>query len=147
MAAALATSLKIATCEPVRDQFFRIVHGAIRNTRHAHPEYKIGSTASISIAKRASGLLSAYWRERVPAEPADSGDGALRSSLPVRSGPSARWGRGDSAMPRPLRRLRQEISRQMATLKHTEDENYVRAMIDVLRMIARLENRDGRNSS
>ncbi len=62
-----------------QQRIFRAVAGAVCNTAHAHPNWRLSEKrAEQSIAKRATGTLIAIWREVLAAsEPSDSEGGML----------------------------------------------------------------------
>lgn len=68
----MTTLSKRAT--PRQTKVLRIIEGAVLNAGHAHPEWKISPVMARSIAKRASGTLTAAWP-----------DVLAGVSLPVRS--------------------------------------------------------------
>lgn len=57
---------------PPQQRIFRAVAGAARNAAHGHPKWKISSAMVNSIAKRATGTLTAQWREVLAAGPSES---------------------------------------------------------------------------
>lgn len=71
---------------PSQQRIFRAVAGAVRNAADGHPKWRISRVMAHSIAKRATGTLTAQMREVLAAGPSESrADGA--SGLP---GPSTR---------------------------------------------------------
>jgi hypothetical protein len=64
----MATLYKRAT--PTQARILRIVAGAVMNVAHYHPEYGLTDRIARSIAKRATGTLTAQWREVLAARTA-----------------------------------------------------------------------------
>ena len=127
---------------PSQARILRIVEGAVRNAAHGHPEIDVPETFARSVAKRACGTLTSQWGEVLAARSASS-DGALET---VR-GSGARVGlntvratrRGAvQAGPRrsPLVGLWADIQRLIREPKRLGNEERVKALVDVLKMIA-----------
>ena len=79
----MATLAKRATIRQAR--VMRIVVGAVMNAAHAHPGAQLNTRLARSIAKRATGTLSAQWRDvlALPLEAAsEAASGCLRGPPP-----------------------------------------------------------------
>jgi len=130
---------------PSQTRILRAVEGAIKNTCHAHPDLQISARAARSISKRAAGTLSAQWvdvlalRESVSS---DDGATAIRVSERRQSphhGMATERGTSQHSRRPALRHLRSKLAYRMKQIKRDEHPEYVRAMIDVLKLISRLE--------
>lgn len=125
-----------ATATPSQKRIYRAVRGAAINVAHAHPSWGINPIIARSIAKRATGTLTAGWPDVLAArESASSGGGevATASSRLVKVDPAKR---GASLLQRrPLRRLWRELARQVGPLKWAGQHERAAALIDVLRIV------------
>lgn len=123
---------------PSQARILRIVEGAVKNAADAHHEIKISPQHRRSIAKRAAGTLSAQWPAVLAANmPSGSGEPAkVPSGHRQSSGFVMAAGRGEVRTPRrsPLGRLISVLTRDMRRVKAEESADYVRAMVDVLRI-------------
>ena len=128
---------------PSQYRILRVVEGAVRNAAHAHPNIEIPQSFARSVAKRATGTLTAQWAEVLAARSASSEasdvTGYDARSRVVSSQHAIQRG---AVLPRrrrsPLMRLWQDIAKQMRALK-TDDPARYAAYQDVLRMIAGLQ--------
>lgn len=129
---------------PSQRQIMRAVAGAVYNTLHAHPTWKVPPALPGSVAKRAAGTICSQWADGLAGVtgPSASGGSGLRPScrevgrLPLDGRPK----RGASTAIRrsPLRKLVQKLSRPLRKLKK-EDPERAAVYIDVLKMIAKIE--------
>lgn len=131
---------------------YRMIEGACRNTISAHPNAILNAQLARSIAKRAAGTLTSGWR-RVLAAPLvwSEGDSAQTGSERVASGIGRR-------VPNPVRRranghgvggvshserhtllrLHEDIGHMAGAAKRSGQTERGQALIDVLRMIAKI---------
>lgn len=141
---------------PAQARMLRIIEGAIRNARHAHPDLKVSERHARSIAKRAAGTLSSQWggvlaeRGREPRGRPEraTGDAITRSpgeagdlATPPRAGRHASSPRRDGERLTLVRRsplsiiagkIGHEIGRRQSAGKHEE----ARALIAAVRIVA-----------
>lgn len=68
----MTTLYKRAT--PRQDKVLRMIEGACLNAAHAHPEWDFDPRFATSIAKRATGTLTAQWRDVLAAPLAERSD-------------------------------------------------------------------------
>lgn len=61
-----------------QDTIFRVVRGACENAANAHPEWRMDPRLHRSVAKRATGTLTALQREVLAALKASSGEPRLK---------------------------------------------------------------------
>lgn len=130
---------------PSQERVLRIVAGAVRNAVHAHPEIVVPDTFARSVAKRATGTLTASWPDVLAAHSASSGmaPAGIASRSP-RSGDllTRSKGRAHRARP-PLQQLWKRISKMVGDAKRSGNHDRAQALIDVLRMIAAAQRREG----
>lgn len=131
---------------PSQARILRIVEGAVKNAADAHPDQiELSPRFRRSIAKRAAGTLTACWPEVLAAavqSPSKTGATDKQDSVRQRSSYlSAANGRSAAQLQKraPLRRLQTQLFTQMKRWRRDESDDYVRAMIDVLRMIDKLK--------
>ncbi len=131
---------------PSQAMVLRIVEGAIRNAAHAHPDLEISARHRRSIAKRATGTLTAQWPDVLAAKPKRQKPSEI-DVFELNSGPERRQqshalktaGREATGFHRfPLRTLRKKMVRQMTEIRLSGDVARYAAWQDVLRMIADL---------
>lgn len=142
---------------PSQARILRIIEGAVLNTADAHGESR-DAWAARSIAKRATGTLTAQWPEvlaansRLPAK-ALAPDGKCRAcerrahAIRMRARNERiklNGGRAERRASQLLRRspllvLWERLKREMWHLKHTDQAKF-EATRDLLRMIDRLRN-------
>lgn len=125
---------------PTQARILRIVEGAIKNASDAHPRLVISPHQRRSIAKRAAGTLSAQWVGVLAAKPLPVSDEATGTIARRRSSNRVKAtvaGRAELSEPAPLGRVERHIYRNMRAIKRDESADYARAMIDVLRLIAK----------
>jgi hypothetical protein len=129
---------------PSQARILRIIEGAVKNAAYAHPEYDVPKRFARSIAKRATGTLTAQWPEVLAAknrEPSDKALGEIRRSL---APPSAqvvkRQGRGASKFGRrsPLAALRRDVGIMASIARRAGQHERLEALADVLRLLAKL---------
>lgn len=129
-------------------RIFRAVEGAVRNTAHGHPRWHLTDDMARSIAKRATGTLTAAWPDVLAARSVSS-DGAngyvVAASWPPppRRRTTASAGRGASRLTRrsPLPRLWKELAKQVGTAKRAGQTERAEILIEVLRLIAKEQRR------
>lgn len=121
---------------------YRAVIGAVRNTKHAHPHWPINETMARSIAKRATGTLTADWPAVLAAisTPSDSGlESAVASRSPVSSSGSRRNGGRvgpTSARPASLRFIRNRIGYLAGHARRNGELDREAVLVEVLRLMA-----------
>ena len=120
----------------------RIVAGAVRNAAHAHPKWNIHPKAANSIAKRATGTLTANWPDVLAAPRAlsEGSGGSVASRASVSFGhepPIDKGGRHVSQRRPPLRRIHTAIGAMAAEARRAMQVERERALVDVLRLIAK----------
>lgn len=135
----MATLAKRAT--PRQQLVMRMVAGAVMNAGHAHPAWKISPVMARSIAKRATGTLTANWPD-VLAAPRALSESAASQSLTggATSGTHVNatgGGRASTRVRAPLAVLHGAIGSMAAEAKRTHQHDRAEALIDVLRLIAR----------
>ena len=124
-------------------RIFRAVEGAVINTAHGHPRWRLTPEMARSIAKRATGTLTAQWPEVLAAQmqPSERADG-VGSSIGPNWPPRRRQSRTTKRRPAsdhqrrgPLFRLWKRISIEVGVAKRAGDEVRAAALIDVLRIV------------
>lgn len=133
---------------PSQQRIFRAVFGAVKNTADGHPDWPLDKTIALSIAKRATGTLTALYGSDVLAASLPSDQcGSLR-----RSRPSPRWSSGTARrtkgapLPKPvkvggrrsqLKLLHNAVGFMAGEAKRAGNGARAEALIDVLRLIAK----------
>lgn len=134
-------------------QLYKVIAGAVINTVHAHPKWKIDKRFARSIAKRAAGTLSAQWPEVLAVEPSDSDRIAfvkpvapdLRAYDARKLGLCERLvnshnGRVSHVRHSPiLKRLKKTVGRMAGDARRDGLPERTSAIIDVLRLIDALQ--------
>jgi hypothetical protein len=131
---------------------FRAVAGAVKNAADAHPKWSITLIMARSIAKRATGTLTAQLPEVLAARArALSSDGAASwltgsGATPVHSHLSGRGGastprRTWRSPPNVLRKLHKRLGHATGQAKYAGDMARAATMIEVLRVISEMEKR------
>ena len=123
-------------------RIFRAVEGAVINTAHGHPRWKITDEMARSIAKRATGTLTAQWPD-VSAARTQPSEANGSASMAVHWPPRRRYARTTKrraatrpkARRGPLFKLWKLVSLEVGTAKRAGDEKRAAALIDVLRLI------------
>lgn len=143
---------------PKQDRIFRAVRGAVKNAAHGHPTWKLNDIIAHSIAKRATGTLTAiYWPDVLAAKPSDMAEGrtspkpacgtlsggrtqpcSARSRAGAERGTSLRKGVMASKRRSPLRLLHGNVSAMVGPAKSAGQTERVEALIEVLRLIGKL---------
>lgn len=123
-------------------RIYRAVEGAVRNTADGHPNWPLTEEMARSIAKRATGTLTAAWPDVLAAHrlPSDAGGPGNVAQWPPR-----RFARKRSVGERrygfsrrsPLRQLWNEVSSMVGPAKRAGQTERAEALIDVLRAISR----------
>lgn len=123
----------------------RMVAGAVRNVAHTHPDWEIDDPRlPMSIAKRATGTLSAGWPAVLAASrvaPSDKAVGESPSSLPPPhpgSTPGSLGRRAASEYHRrraPLRTLHAAVGRLAGLAKRAGQTERNEALVEALRLI------------
>lgn len=132
---------------PAQAMIMKMVKGAVVNAMDSHPGWPCDPRLATSIAKRAAGTLTAQWPDVLAAEkrPSETADARPTSApLPGTSDPATRPGEGAaSSMTRrraSLRYLHNAVGALAGHAQHAGQYERQRALVDVLRMIAALEN-------
>lgn len=119
-----------------------MIEGAVKHTRHDHPNWQFTRAQRESIAKRASGTIVAYLATLCATESYLS-DSENRESLSVLLGITANEREGKVAKSdhfyqrlSPLARFKGKLQRDMKYIRNDEHPEYVRAMVDVLKRIS-----------
>lgn len=132
---------------PSQEWIFRAVAGAVKNAMHGHPAWQLDKTMARSIAKRATGTLSAEWRRALAVQsPSEQVVNPVRFSQPtpsstMRTGRMARGASrplGVAKAPRrrsPLKLLHNKIGAMAGTAMHEGKPERAEALIEVLRLI------------
>ena len=125
-------------------RILRAVEGAVKNAADAHPEIQISPRHRRSIAKRAAGTLTAQWPDVLAATKPSSKarsqlvEAARESQITVaRRRRAVRLRDGRS----PLGLLKKQIAKAFWPLKAEPNEDRRQALIDVMRMISKIERR------
>lgn len=120
---------------------YRAVEGAVRNTGDGHPKWHLSDVMAQSIAKRATGTLTASWPEVLAAKttPSEAYDPELGGHWPPR--PTTGRGKGGRRDSRrsPLHKLHNRIGNWVGTAKRSKDYARAQALIEVLREIDSME--------
>jgi hypothetical protein len=140
----MTTLYKRAT--PPQWRILRIVEGAVKSMGDAHPEARITHRMARSIAKRAAGTLTAQWPDVLTAKrsPLVMVERARLTALEqIVSRLTKERSRSASGLSRraPLLLLRGQIRHMMKAIKNSGNVERANAMIEVLRMIAKLEDK------
>ena len=137
----MATLYKRATAPQVR--ILRAVAGAVRNVAHAHPDWNIHPLAAKSIAKRATGTLTAQWPDVLAAHsvPSEWVRNNVTAILPTFALVSKRRKGGDLGYPRslPLSRLWKTLASKVRAAKIAGQTERVETLIEVLKLIASMQ--------
>lgn len=118
----------INRASPQQRRIYRIVRGAVKNAAHAHPGMKPDAIAD-SIAKRATGTLTAQWPEVLAAKPSDRAVKVL--ARPHRSMRSA----GSPTTRRALHSVRKEVGKLAGHARKNGMPARERALVEALRII------------
>ena len=122
---------------PRQSRVLRIIEGAAVNAFHAHPHAKFGPRLAKSIAKRATGTLTAQWPDvlaipHVAAGLSDNEHGTI--SIP---GSHIAQESGHSESARSLRRLHGKLGDMAGNAKRGGDVQRHAVLVEVLRLIHR----------
>lgn len=137
---------------PSQEWVFRAVAGAVKNAAHGHPNWPLDKTIARSIAKRATGTLTAGWRDVLAAAPSERAEGALSPTRPPRGRSlQGRVKRGASVRDTvqrvgrcsPLRLLHNKIGAMAAAAKYTGQPERAAILIEVLRVIGDMREAEG----
>lgn len=83
-----------------QSRMLKVISGAVMNTAHAHPEYRIDQKFARGVAKRACGTLTAQWPDVLAANaPSGSEPGDLAARAPSGAHSRARRPSGSSCNP------------------------------------------------
>lgn len=122
---------------------YRAVEGAVRNTADGHPNWPINAIMARSIAKRATGTLTAGWPDVLAARqtPSEANDPEVGGHWPPRHASSWRGKRGASLTARRslLLKLHNRIGNWAGTARRQKDYLKLQVLTEVLREIAKLE--------
>lgn len=121
----------------------RIIEGAVRNAAHAHPECNLLPTFARSVAKRATGTLTAQWPDvlALPREASDSANAKLHGGARAPDGDIGFHrlsGRGGShrISGRPsFRRLHLALGRLAGDARRAGNMDRYAGLVDALRMV------------
>lgn len=136
----MSTLAKRAT--PRQAMVLRMVAGAVINAGHAHPEWGISPRMARSIAKRATGTLTAQWPD-VLAAPEASSEPCARTATrprvqlpsPARNGSVGGGAAGWKGRPS-LRHIRYAIGAMAGEARRAGQKQRHAALVDVLRLLA-----------
>ena len=119
----------------------RMIEGACRNARHAHPNWDFDPRLEKSIAKRATGTLTAGWAEVLAAKPSVS----VAEQLPSGDGPQERKPLGPTSV-KPAQRaiglrgrtrlIHNRIRAMAGEARRAGNIERLNALADVLRLFA-----------
>lgn len=133
------------TITKAHHKIYRAVAGAVINTAHGHPRWHISVTMANSIAKRATGTLTAEWPEVLaahkPSESASESSASREHWPPVyRYGPVTVTGRGSQASHgSPFsRKLIKHLSKEAGIARREGKQERLEALIETLRFIDKL---------
>lgn len=134
-----------ATISKAHVRIFRAVEGAVRNTAHGHPRWNLTRTMATSIAKRATGTLTAEWPDVLAARlsPSDSAIGTGSAvQWPPRQHATMATRKGGALVTRgrpPLHVLWKKLSSRIAEAKreaeYTGNTERVKALIEAIRLL------------
>lgn len=141
----MTTLYKRATAPQAR--ILRIVAGAVMNVGHCHPEYGLTDRIARSIAKRATGTLTAQWRDVLAAQtahgfaPSQSGRGLIRvKAIRAPSQITKAAGERRTANWRsPLYQLKRDLGIKAGAARRANDVARFEALADALRLVAKYE--------
>jgi hypothetical protein len=129
---------------PPQHRMLRVIEGAVMNAAHAHREFKVTRTFAKSVAKRATGTLTAQWPE-VLAATTPSGKAVREYCKDTRrrrkAQPAKPNGRGAVAAPTSralLRKLHARVSKMISEPKRAGNTERMNGLIDVCRLLSRL---------
>ena len=121
-------------------RIYLAVEGAVRNTQHGHPNWKITRDMARSIAKRATGTLTAGWPDvlaarSTPSDPAD--DPGLGGHWPPRRcAIVVRKGVRHATVAHPtLRRLRGKLGAMAKEARHAGRKERLETLVEILRLL------------
>lgn len=119
---------------PQQARIMRIIMGAVKNAVDAHPEWgTLDTRLPASIAKRATGTLTAQWPEVLAAKPSDqpgaSGKHRAGARLVGRE-------RGAPSLVRRSPSLKVQIGMMAREARREGKQERLEALVDVLRMIS-----------
>ena len=131
---------------PSQYRILRAVEGAVKNASDAHPSYKIPENFARSVAKRATGTLTAQWQDvlaaRFDGRSEKVGEDRVPSRSPRLRSCSNRSGRGSSDLLRrrsPLPALWKALACQIRPLRSQGNHEKAEAFIEVLKMISAMQ--------
>lgn len=140
----MVTLAKRAT--PSQRQIMRIVEGAVKNASDSHPEWEFTEYIARSIAKRATGTLSAQWLGVLAAKPSISVENSTvrssQQSVPHRR-MAPRRGAPQTTRRAPLSKLWKHCSWNIGAAKKTGQQERAQAFIEMARKIAELQQLEG----
>lgn len=129
---------------PPQARILRIVAGAVMNVAHYHPEYGLTHRIARSIAKRATGTLTAQWRDVLAARTA-------RGFVPSESGRGLTWSKAARAPSHllaaagerlrcvrrsPLKLIQRDLGIMAGQARRAGDTARHEALADALRILA-----------
>lgn len=122
---------------------YRAVHGAVVNTAHGHPKWTLTREMARSIAKRATGTLTAEWPDVLAARqvPSEANDPSYGGCWPPRRVTTARRAGERRVTPRrsPSRLAWKELSILCGEAKRAGQVERAEALVEAPRIIARYE--------
>lgn len=126
-------------------RIFRAVEGAVKNAAHGHPRWRLTEVMAQSIAKRATGTLTATWPDVLAAHSLPSkanGPGSAGRWPPLRRY-DGRRGKGSVAASRrsPLPAIWKQIANLVGAAKRDGEIERAEVLIEVLRIIAAAQRR------
>mgnify|MGYP000582470423 CR=1 FL=1 len=120
---------------------YRIILGAVLNTLHAHPEWKVSPSLPRSVAKRAAGTLLAHLASRalaaVPSRESCSQatEHGRKTEMLTSSVLGGLLCHGQA--PFPLKKLQTELGRMAGEARHAGHTERCVALEDALRVVAK----------
>ncbi len=130
---------------PPQRRVLRIVEGAVKNALDAHPRAAVPHNFARSVAKRATGTLTAQWPDVLAARmPSDRAGSDLVKARPVKSHLRQASQRGSSYLlrrtpPCPFKKLYTRLGAMAGFARKAGNEKRAAAFADALRVIANLE--------
>lgn len=120
----------------------RAIQGAVKNAADAHPEYHIDGRFARSVAKRATGTLTAQWSEVLAARqmPSDWPDDAPSHRRQPSASKLLEKPRRRAPIPgtrrSPLRRVWKELSWRIGEAKRAGLQERAAALIEMIKVVA-----------
>ena len=121
---------------------YRAVEGAVYNTAVGHPSWRLTKDMARSIAKRATGTLTASWPDVLaarskPSDPADDPEQCGHWPPRRRGRVGRKGGHPAATVPPNYRKLWKHLSIQVGKAKRAKQTERAEALIEILKFISK----------